>query len=400
VKKIGFIVLIFIVLTCYIDFGFADATDSEAISEETGEFSPCELPDDYPVSLVSVEVDPVYKDMLIPQKTGYLGADGAWSIPLSATKNLWLFGDTLIGSIVDGKRSQNFEFINNSIGIQDFTIPPPNTEFIWDTSGEMAISFFSHRQGTTGKFYWPTMGTVINGELFVFNYSIEMSTDTFIIHGTVLIRVPNPLDPPDKWIQKAYDMGFGSNSLGFHSAMITEKPYIYFIGFKDTETERQAVLARVLIADLVGGKLGDAYEFWVDSPDGPYWGSKPENLIPLFAPGNAETGIHYEPDWDLYFCTTYYPETPEIYLTVAPNLTGPWSEPVCIYQVPEHKGTIAIGSYAVKPHKELSTKPGELIITYVTNANEPNDLFTEKGLGIYYPCFLRVQLELNTSKGE
>ncbi|MCD6384675.1 hypothetical protein J7M23_02755, partial [Candidatus Sumerlaeota bacterium] len=86
--------------------------------------------------------------------------------------------------------------------------------------------------------------------------------------------------------------------------------------------------------------------------------------------------------------------------TTAKRLTGPWSKPVCIYEIPEHDAvSFDIISYAVRPHPELSTQPGELIITYATNSwGSITPLLTPEGLGIYYPRFIRVQLALNNEE--
>ncbi len=361
----------------------------------------CEIPKDYPVQVISIEVDPVYKDMLVPRKDGWLGSDDACSIPLSDKKILWLFGDTWTGKIEDGARvvENQGKFINNSIGIQDTKKEPPdNIMFYWDTTGGKDESFFPHQPDTAGKFYWPTMGTMLKGELFIFCYPVGFLMN---IPDTTLIRVSNPLDPPTQWKQRVYDLKLGNVHQGFHSAIYVEEPYMYFLGYDDpinTVDERRTVLARVKTADLIAGKKGEAYEFWVEGEDGPEWGPEPEKLVTLFTPGVTETGIHYEKDWGLFICTTYSVRSPNILITTAPKLTGPWSKPVSIYQVPKEVSFDTI-TYAVKPHKELSTKAGEIIITYATNVVSFEDfssLFTKEGLNVYYPHFLRVQLELTS----
>ena len=50
----------------------------------------------------------------------------------------------------------------------------------------------------------------------------------------------------------------------------------------------------------------------------------------------------------------------------------------------------------MRQHPELSTKPGEIILSYATNVPESMaELFTEEGKDLYVHKFLRVQLELN-----
>lgn len=357
-----------------------------------GEPAPC-IPPDYPVKLISVEVDPVYDLMLYPRASGWIGSDVAHSIRLSPEKNLWLFGDTLVGTVTNGKRDTGAAFINNSIAIQDLTSAPPNNvQFYW---GPATTSFFAHQSGTPGNFYWPTMGTMIGNELFIFCYSVIPGGSLgFSLDNATLIRIPNPLAPPQQWIKRAFDLGINNSIMGFHSAVIVEEPYLYMMGY---DGRGNMVLARAATADLLAGRLSEVFEYWVQGENGPHWDVAPINLVPLFSPSNTETNIHYEPAWDRYFVTTYNPFTPTIYLTTATELTGPWSKPICIYEIPEHETvSFDIISYAVRPHPELSTRPGELIISYVTNSlGSIAPLFTEEGLAVYYPRFIRVQLALN-----
>lgn len=386
----------------YWEGGMTNGHEADSQLRAFGELTGCEFPEDYPVRLESAGVDPVYEEMLVPQAVGWLGSDVAHSISLSATQNLWLFADTFIGTITAGKRDAGAAFINSSIGIQDLTtLPPGNVELHW---GPGDSSFFPHQPGTGGDVYWPTMGTMLNDELFIFCYNVTFGGPFgFSTPGTTLIRIPNPHDPPGSWVQNAYDLGIGDDHQGFHSAVYVEEPHLYLLGYDDPDgdaLQRRAVLARALIADLIAGGTRDTYEFWIEGAGGPQWGASPDHLITLFTPGVTETGLQYDSDFGLFYCTTYSAFAPEIYLTTAPALTGPWSEPACVYQVPEHETvSFDIISYAVRPHPELSTQPGEMVLTYATNAlGSIAPLFTEEGLAIYYPRFVRVQLSSNASR--
>ena len=271
-------------------------------------------------------------------------------------------------------------------------------EFHWGTRDGRNESFFPHQPGTAGTFYWPSTGALIGGELFIFCYSVDGTAGApEAFPDTALIRIPNPQDPPVQWIKQVVDLGLGGAHQGFHSTVFVEESWAYFLGFDDPDDDsgrRRAVLARARTSDLLAGGIGRVFEFWVESPEGATWGGAPEKLVTLFSPGVTETAIHYEPQWGLYICPIH-DSSPNIYITTAPKLTGPWSPPACIYRVPEHQVSFPVNSYAVKAHPELSTRPGELILTYQTNAlGDIEPLFTEEGLAIYFPRFLRVQLEL------
>ncbi|HVM47702.1 MAG TPA: DUF4185 domain-containing protein [Candidatus Acidoferrum sp.] len=358
---------------------------------------PFALPKDHPLHLVSVTKDPVYKDLLGLRTSGWLGSDVGESIVLSQAKALWLFGDTFIGRLTNGVRAPGARMINSTIALQDRAKAPPGCmSFYWKEKDGQPASFFPHQAGTPGEFYWVSKGLMLRGELFLFAWCISGDTRNFTTWheaGSVVIRVPNPLDPPSEWVQKASTLNLPEGDT-FHAALVLQEPYLYMYG---VVRPRQTAIARARVADLVEGKLAAAYEYWVSGPEGPHWGKSPEHCVPQFLPVNTECTVHYEPAWSLYTCFTYDAFSPEIYLTTATKLTGPWSKPAPIYWVPEHhQFSFPIISYAVRQHPELSTRPGEVVLSYATNVPESMaQLFTEEGKDLYVHRFVRVQLELN-----
>jgi hypothetical protein len=358
------------------------------------------LPKDHALRLVSIQPDPVYQGMLGLRTNGWLGSDDGESIVLSSNKTLWLFGDTFIGPLSNGVRVAGAPMINSTIGIQDRTKSPPDCmTFYWKEKNGKPASFFPHQASTPGDYYWVTKGEMLKGELFLFGWCISGGDAQgllgWTVAGSVLIRISNPLDPPDKWVQRVYSLNLGKDN-SFHSALVVKAPYLYMYGIVEP---RQTALARVRIADLVAGKLAEAYEYWVIGPQGPHWGKEAANCVPQFLPVNSECTVHYEQAWKLYTCFTYDVFTPTIYLTTAKELTGPWSKPEPIYQVPEcSRFAFPVMSYAVRQHPELSSRPGEVILTYATNTpKSEHELFTEDGKEIYVHRFVRAQFELNKS---
>ena len=108
------------------------------------------LPQDHLLRLVSIQPDPVYKDMLGLQTNGWLGSDDGESIVLSPKKTLWLFGDTFIGPLSNGVRVAGAPMINSTIGIQDRKKSPPDCmTFYWQEKDGRPASFFPHQATTT-----------------------------------------------------------------------------------------------------------------------------------------------------------------------------------------------------------------------------------------------------------
>jgi sialate O-acetylesterase len=351
-----------------------------------------------PLRLVSIGPDPVYQDMLGLRTNGWLGSDDGESIVLSKDESLWLFGDTFIGPLRNGVRVAGAPMIHSTIAIQDRTKRPPDClKFYWKENHGRPESFFPHQAGTPGDYYWVTKGVLLKGELFLFAWCISGGEAQGLFGwkeaGSALIRVPNPLEPPVQWVQKVFPLKLAPGT-SFHSALLVQPPYVYLYGIVQP---RQTALARIRIGDLIAGKLTEAYEYWVNGTQGPHWGKEATNCVPQFQPVNSECTVHYEPAWKLYTCFTYDIMSPELFLTTSRSVTGPWSKPRPIYTVPEYKRfSFPIMAYAVRQHPELSTRPGEIILTYATNIpNSERELFTPEGKDVYVHRFVRAEFELN-----
>lgn len=351
-----------------------------------------------PFEVGSATIASDYDDLLRPQSRGWLGADGAVSIPLGKKKNLWLFGDTILGTMTpEGKRSGTI--VRNTIGLQDLKADPPGRiEYYWDLADRIPGSFFMAEGFDQNFWYWPMTGAMVDGELYIFLFKIFSGDDpgglSFSTAGMELVRIPNPLAPPHRWKKIRTEFNIGDNHQNFCSAVFVEKPYLYLFGFDDgpenKPQERRMVLARVKIQDLRKGKGREAFEFWVEGESGGRWGAKPDNLLALFTPGVTESSVQFNAERGQYLCVTHYPFQPGVYVVSAPELTGPWSQPVKVYEIPELARNEDYHAYAMKSHPELAESPDEMVITYVVNTSDFWGLFSDPD--IYYPRFVRVKL--------
>jgi len=353
------------------------------------------------VEVISSEPASELTQLFKPQKRGWLGADGAASVEITKGKILWLFGDTILGNCSkDGKRTGTI--VRNTLGLQDLSKGfPGEVEFFWDIPGNFPTSFFLAEGYDQDYWYWPTAGVMLDEELIVFVYKILPGPDPFTLGFEVgemtLMRINNPLDPPNKWNKTIIPFGTGGNHQGFCSAIYVEKPYLYFLGFDDGPADkdlgRQAVLTRAKIEDIKNNKGKDALEFWTKADDGGKWDNKPENLLPLFKPGETETSLQYNEYSKQYISVIMHFGEPDIYIVTAPQITGPWSEPIKVYTTPEPVKDKNYSAYAAKAHPELAKEPDEIIITYIVSTMDFWTIF--KDPNVYFPQFVRVKLKWN-----
>jgi hypothetical protein len=80
----------------------------------------------------------------------------------------------------------------------------------------------------------------------------------------------------------------------------------------------------------------------------------------------------------------------KIFVRTANRPEGPWSDPKCVYSVPEVDRNAAYFAYAAKGHLQLS-RPDELLITYLVNAHDFGAMVRDAS--IYRPRFIRVPLK-------
>jgi len=104
--------------------------------------------------------------------SGWTGSDAAYTIPLSSRRTLWLFGDTWIGKIKNGKRLRNASMINNSAAWQ--STQDSSFKYFWRQVEGKPVSLVSPQEKT--RWYWPLDGALIDGRLYLFMNVLKKNT--------------------------------------------------------------------------------------------------------------------------------------------------------------------------------------------------------------------------------
>ena len=121
----------------------------------------------------SVEPLPEYNALFYNEK-GWTGADGSYSVALSDSATLWLYSDTWIGDIVNGKH-KNATMVNNSIALQrGKEASTAAVKFFWHTTEEGKPAAFIKPADGIGWF-WIFDGVVADGKLYLFLMQIIKS---------------------------------------------------------------------------------------------------------------------------------------------------------------------------------------------------------------------------------
>src|SRR5262249_17081301 len=101
-------------------------------------------------------------DVLFRRDPRWLGSDGAYSIPLTGGRILWLFEERLVAPTTPYVKKHAY-FVRNTVAIERGSDPTTaSMTFYWRGRGSRASSFF-REQGP--HWYWPAHGIQVGRAL-------------------------------------------------------------------------------------------------------------------------------------------------------------------------------------------------------------------------------------------
>jgi len=344
---------------------------------------------------VNVSVAEDY-NALFRQEHGWIGADGSASVALSRDVTLWLYADTWVGEIRQGKRA-NASMINNSVALLRGKGPAKaSVEFFYrrKADGKPASQFVP----ADGRgFFWPLAGIRTRRGLFLFAAQVEKTSGSgafaFRPVAGCLLRIAEPDQPPAQWRPQQWKIPCAEISpqreKSCGCALLEHEGFVYIYGCDDEIASgfhrKHMILARAAADEL---ESFDRWQFY----GGGQWQSDPAKTQRLFAGAANEYSVSYQAALK-QFVAVFTPGgmSEKIQIRLASRPEGPWGDPITIYHCPEVEWDKRIFCYAAKGHPSVSRAPDELIVTYV--ANSTDFWYTAAHAEIYFPRFLRVRFE-------
>lgn len=335
-------------------------------------------------------------EALFRRTDGWIGADGAFSVRVSDQRTLWLFSDTWVGTIRDGKR-QPEAMVNNTVGVQDGH----------GTDAKITFAIAKGKDGKPGTlfvppdgkgWFWLFGGYHANGQLHVFLPRIEKTgaAGAFGFRGVDLWlgTVANPTDDPTAWkiqyakvpfaeISKERTRSFGSAVL-----RVGEQAYIY--GYEE-KPGKPFASRRLLVARAPADKLTDFAAWRFLAANGEWTAEVTDAAAQIEALG-TEFSVHALPHRKQYVLVyTELGLSDRIVGRFATHPQGPWSDAVLLYRCPEMKQNPKVFTYAGKAHPHLAAGDHELVLSYAVNSFELAPVINDAEL--YWPRFVRVTLK-------
>ena len=351
------------------------------------------LADDPPFRVVGAEPISELDEKFLPN-SGWVGADGNYSIRWDANRVLWFYSDTWIGEIEKQKRVGSV-LINNSVGVQTAADSKITVDFHWRKSpGEKPRALIVPEDGT--GWYWLFAGTRVGDRLQLFLWQMVKTNDPgafgFKNHNVALAEVANPADAPEQWriTQRPVPATIISpeHRIMFGSAILKREEQIYIYGVEERPGQRRGmVVARVAESEMADFTQ---WQFWT----GEKWSANFAEIRSVVPGVASEYSVTWVPALERFVLTTNGEIlSPKILARTAPEPWGPWSETVTLFECPEAAWGNGIFCYAGKAHASLMTTtspPGELILTYASNGHNLSTVLNDTRL--YRPRFVRVKL--------
>ena len=330
-----------------------------------------------------------------PYQDGWLGADNALSIKWDDHQILWIFSDTFVGR--DGSIDrEGSKIIANSAAISTYKNNSWEIKYFWKKENNDYPQPIFKSSNIQNKF-WPTEIFEFNNTLYVALHEVAPKPESdddlfnFTLTATVLAEVKEfRKKTPDNWDVTYYEWPDSFDPNDWNGAMTINGKYLYtFVG----RHRKEYNLVRILKSDLTTPLVSMEY-FTSNGRWSPGYDRKSAQVL---IEGSAGGSVVYHKKvrkWIMIYGPDFLSN--EIHIRCAESITGPWSKPQVIYNVPEllpgernyHNTNFA---YGAREHPAIAeVMGGGAVITYDCNSSNFNLLV--HAMEIYTPKILQVDI--------
>lgn len=326
------------------------------------------------------------------QKQGWIGGDGAYSVGLKPDRVAWLFSDTWIGKIQDGKRF-DATIVNNTLAIQTGRDAKAPLEFVVRRNDQQKAEAFVTPKNGRG-WYWLFSAASLEDRLLMFLAQIEKTNDPGVFGFRQIDQwlgvVKNPHEHPLKWQIEQWPVPFVSftpeRNTTFGAATVIADGYFYIFGTDEEVAGKNR--SRHLIVARAPVTQADNFNAWRFFANGE-WVKDHRQATRIAGDMASEGSVSYLPVLK-QFVLVYTDRglSDKIMIRTAANPCGPWSEATQVYTCPKMKTDKNLFTYAAKAHPMVSADD-ELVISYVVNSFDFWQVARDAKL--YWPRFVRVK---------
>jgi len=341
-----------------------------------------------------------------PDKNGWYGGDGAYSIKLDGERTLWLFGDTFVAR-QEGRKDRVYMDVILGTTLAVSTCSANNEfkiQYYLKKKNEKFVSSFGE-----DEWLWPQDPFIVNNVLYIPLIAVTATNKkgelfNFKITGLKLARIKDySAADPNKWNMDYIDLtpAIPPEIAAFATTSVVLDDYVCFYPFysysKDAVKIFGNILARIPVSKL-DNPVG-AIEYF--TKEGTWQNSlNPARVKVVLDAGVSELSVRYhaaDKIWVAVYLNTQNKGDRFLY-QMADKPEGPWSKPKVLgWPIPEvdpqsspyDKNSFC---YAGKEHIEF-VRNRNLIVTYVCNSAEDMQnpkSFIRRNLFLYRPVVREI----------
>ena len=349
-------------------------------------------------------------NQMFTRTSGWTGADGIYSIPVSGSEiphegtsgldELFVFSDTFIGDVDENKVRHNAVLVNNTMAFLTGQLPVTNNiTFQWGLDNQnkpQALFIPNTPESKAGDWYWLMDGIKINNKYYVYALRLETGEGGFFnfkVIGVNLISFELGNDNSIINVQQMDTPLFQNNSaqngdLVFGQALmpmteISSNPnpdgYIYIYAPYNTAGGKQLKVGRFLPENIENFVQ---YEYW----NGSNWVNDINQAVIIANKTSQELSV--TPLTNGKFLLVFQMGN-SVAVSLGNSPAGPFNFPEEIYNCPEPEEIPNTFVYNAKAHPNLS-EPGKLLISYNVNTFDFGDLINNADT--YRPRFITFDL--------
>lgn len=346
---------------------------------------------------------------LFNRNSGWFGGDGIFAIPLSGVDNqesgdsiLFVFSDTMIGEISDGKLQPGYVMVNNSLAIlKGKKAEAENIDFFMDKEGSEHTAYFIPQTPATkpDDYYWLGDGFVNNqkeDDLYLFAYRIRNTNDgsqfAFQEVGNSLLVLERGEQFPFE-ASRQLDIPFFPEEgdpayISFGVGLLSNTPeagvsagdgFLYIYGVRGQ--------AKKLVAARVQPQHIEDFNSW-EFYNGAGWSGEITEIAAIADSVSNELSVVPIANGQFALIYQYSGIYPEIMMQVGTSPVGPFGPRQVIYRTTGEVNDPDLFTYNAKAHPAIS-KPGELLVSFNVNSFQFFDVIENKP-NLYRPRFIRI----------
>lgn len=323
--------------------------------------------------------DPVFNSNIRQVNGGWIAGDATFSIALTNSKTLWLFGDSFIGTVnPDNSVASGAKMIRNCAILQDGN----SMTALFGGTFQSPKSFLPSVDENS-SWFWPEHGIVENDTLKIFfsEFVLVSSPSGFSFKYTAAIMArftfPN-IALVDSRKLPYYDL----NGVCYGNSILVDNGYTYIFGRQEYDLVYH--ISSPHIARVPVGNIMAPWEFF----NGNSWSSDPAQSFQISNESvSPQFGVL---KWDNKFVVINQEiwNSTRIYSYMSDFIEGPWNKKTLIYDTPILFDNTY--TYRAFPHPQFNAD-GKLLISYNSNGNSA-DIFNN--VEVYRPRFIRVPFSL------